>query len=161
MKAEFSARIQTYLNQLESGNIDNKQVEVLAHIKQNPGIDTDQLRDQLRMAHQSLTACISNLLDVGIISVIGQTEEEESMYSKYLYIEDTATRIKLQNERHYKKFRQWVKRGLKDFVEFIDENTLNQLIKEKDNSTPDIEHLDSNEDFAKFYSDKNGQGRLF
>jgi predicted transcriptional regulator len=165
MKPEFSAKLKTYLAQLDNGNIDNKHIEILSYIKQNPNIDTDRLRDELKMAHQSLTACVSNLLDIGIIMIVGQTEKEETNYSKYLYVEDEPTIIKNQRERHYKKFQQWVKRGLKDFVEFIDEKTLNQLIKEKEETIeqkPDIEFLDTNEDFEKFYSQQNyKQGKLF
>jgi hypothetical protein len=161
MNNELSSKIKTYLAQIENGNIESKQVEVLAHIKENPGIDTDQLRDQLRMAHQSLTACISNLLDIGIIEIIGEVElDEDSFYSKYNYVDDEPTIIKNQKERHLAKFKQWVKRGLKDFIEFIDEPTFKNL-ETAIYKLPQIigEHKEIEATINRF--DKNGQGNLF
>ena len=163
---EQSAKFKAFLSQLDSGNIDNRMVQILGHIKTNPNINTDELRDQLRMAHQSLTSALSNLLDLGVVKVVGQTESENLTYSQYLYVEDEDEIIKNQKLRQKKKFNQWVKRGLRDFVEFIDENTFNQLQDAinkyaKDEKELNLENLDTNEDFIKYYSDKNGQTKLF
>jgi transcription initiation factor IIE alpha subunit len=79
------------------------------------------------MAHQSLTACISNLLDCGVIEIRSQKEDEDSTYSKYWYVELVHEILNNQKKRLRAKFEQWVKRGMKDFIQFMDEPTMLKL----------------------------------
>jgi len=151
----LDAKTKTWLNQLQNGNLDNNMVIILNHIKMNPGISTDKLRTELQMAHQTLTACISGLLDCGIIEIKGEDkEQEDSFYSCYNFVNNTTDIIENQKKRTKEKFDIWVKRGLKDFIVFLDEPTMLMLQKcqETLKKAPPLEDIKI---------DKKGQTILF
>lgn len=150
----MDAKTKTWITQLENGDIDNKTIQILKHIKENPGIDTDQLRDQLKMAHQSLTACITNLLDCGVIEIKGENNNESATYSRYWYVELANEIILNQKKRAREKFDKWVKRGLKDFAMYMDEETMNKL-------SVAVENLNNAIPLVDIKVDEHGQVAMF
>lgn len=126
----LDAKTKTWLEQLQNGNLDNNMVIVLNHIKMNPGISTDNLRYELKMAHQTLTSCISKLLDCGIVEIKTENKQDDDIfYSCYNFVTNTTDIIENQKKRTKEKFDVWVKRGLKDFIIFLDEPTMLKLQK--------------------------------
>lgn len=150
----MDAKTKTWITQLENGDIDNKTILILKHIKENPGIDTDQLRDQLKMAHQSLTACITNLLDCGVVEIKGENNNESATYSRYWYVELPNEIILNQKKRAREKFDKWVKRGLKDFAMYMDEETMNKL-------SVAVENLNNAIPLVDIKVDEHGQVAMF
>ncbi len=124
----LSAQLDTYLSQIKSGMIHNNNSIVLSFIKANFGINTDTLRRLTGMPHQTVTSRISHLKDCGAIRVIGKIQIIDKMYSQYVFVEDSEDRDRLKQERLDDKFHKWLKRGLKDFTQYLpDDRTMHDL----------------------------------
>lgn len=116
---DLSAKAETYLLQLENGNIKSNAVKVLNHIKTNVPRDTNTIRAELRLTHQTLTATLSNLLDMGLIKIIGKKRREDSVYSIFQYVSSAGERLELRKARKRKKYEGLVKRLKTEFKEFL------------------------------------------
>lgn len=84
------------------------------------------------MAHQTATAIISNLLDIGIIKIVGETKVKNSTYSNYLFVEDFREQNKLEKARHLAKFKIWMEHGLANFKDDMTNTFLTYLTSEHD-----------------------------
>jgi len=127
-----SAKTDTYRENLKMGIIQTKTMKVLSFIKDNPNCNTDHIRSGLNMPHQTATAIISNLLDAGIIKIIGDTKVKNSTFSNYLFVEDYLEEQKLKKARHLEKFKMWMEQGLANFKEDMTSQFLMYLISEHD-----------------------------
>ena len=76
----MEAKVQTWLNNIASGNIRSKTERILECIMKSgaKGISTDEMRTGLGIAHQTLTGVLSILNDEGMIMVIGTQQELDS-----------------------------------------------------------------------------------
>lgn len=120
-----TARIEQYLINLENGDLKSNEVKVMNFIKTNPDCTIDDLRNELKMKHQTATSRISELLDCGVIKVTGQIEKLTIINRKYLYstmqfVESKAERLELIKERNNEKMQMWAKRGLELFSDQFD-----------------------------------------
>jgi hypothetical protein len=131
-KVISSAKRETYIENLKKGIIKTKTLEILNFIKDNPKCNTDTIRVGLSMAHQTATAIISNLLDIGIIKIVGETKVKNSTYSNYLFVEDYREQDKLEKERHLAKFEIWMQHGLANFKEDMSSQLNMYLLMEND-----------------------------
>lgn len=131
-KVISSAKRETYIENLKKGIIKTKTLEVLNFIKDNPKCNTDTIRVGLSMAHQTATAIISNLLDIGIIKIIGETKVKNSTYSNYLFVEDFSEHSRLEKARHLAKFQIWMEHGLANFKEDMSSQLNMYLLMEND-----------------------------
>lgn len=131
-KVISSAKTETYRENLKMGIIKNKTMQVLSFIKDNPKCNTDHIRIGLNMPHQTATAIISNLLDEGIIKIIGETKVKNSTYSNYLFVEDYSEELKLKKARHLAKFENWMEHGLANFKDDMTNTFLTYLTSEHD-----------------------------
>jgi hypothetical protein len=122
-----SAKAITFKRQLASGKVNTNKLIVANAIRTNYGIDTAKLRNTLKMSHQSLTGTISNLLDLGVIEIVGTTEYDELIYSKYKFVDDENRIKENQTIRLMCHYIDWQRRGLKDFTQFLDEATIDFL----------------------------------
>jgi predicted transcriptional regulator len=127
-----SAKRETYMENLKMGVIKSKTMEILNFVKNNPNCNTDNIRVGLSMAHQTATAIISNLLDIGIIKIVGETKVKNSTYSNYLFVEDYREQDRLEKARHLAKFKIWMEHGLANFKEDMTSQFLMYLISEND-----------------------------
>jgi hypothetical protein len=118
----MKARIETWLRNIENGNIRSKTERILDCIIRNgqKGISTDEMRSKLGIAHQTLTGVLSGLNDSGVIQVVGmhQNVENENFYSVYQFVSDPFERTKLQNYREREKVLAWLKKGIEDYEHF-------------------------------------------
>ena len=96
------------MENLKMGVLKSKTMQILNFIKDNKNCNTDDIRIGLNMAHQTATAIISNLLDIGIIKIVGETKVKNSTYSNYLFVEDYREQDRLQKARHLAKFKIWI-----------------------------------------------------
>jgi hypothetical protein len=127
-----SAKRETYIENLKMGVIKSKTMEILNFVKDNPNCNTDDIRVGLSMAHQTATAIISNLLDIGIIKIIGDTKIKNSTYSNYMFVEDYNEQNRLEKARHLAKFKLWMEQGLSNYKEDMTSQFLMYLISEND-----------------------------
>jgi hypothetical protein len=127
-----SAKRETYIENLKMGVIKSKTMEILNFVKDNPNCNTDDIRVGLSMAHQTATAIISNLLDIGIIKIIGDTKIKNSTYSNYMFVEDYSEQNRLEKARHLAKFKLWMEQGLSNYKEDMTSQFLMYLISEND-----------------------------
>ena len=128
-----SAKRETYMKNLKMGIIKTKTMEVLNFIKDNPNCNTDNIRSGLNMAHQTATAIISNLLDIALIKIVGDTKVKNSTFSNYLFVEDYLEQDRLEKERHLAKFKLWMQQGLSNYKEDMSSQFIFSLIMENDN----------------------------
>jgi hypothetical protein len=131
-KVISSAKRETYMENLKMGVIKTKTMEILNFIKDNPNCNTDNIRVGLSIPHQTATAIISNLLDIALIKIVGDTKVKNSTYSNYLYVEDFREQDRLEKARHLAKFEKWMEQGLSNYKEQMTNTFLTYLISEND-----------------------------
>jgi len=112
------AKTKTWIAQLQSGKIESNKIKVLQYIKRNPTTNIKKPKTDIRtmcqklgMVHQSLTSSLSNLEDMGLITVIGIIEDNSKYYSIFKYVDDEVEREKLMEARYKRKFQTWVKKA--------------------------------------------------
>lgn len=145
----MNAKVKTWIANVESGAIKSKTEIILNEIRINTstgydashlcgmpknsprliehGIDTYSLRHRLNISHQSLTAIISNLLDAGLINIIGQIKCEDSYYSVYRYVFTERQREIYARERESQKYAAFCKRGINEFAKYLPEYILEKF----------------------------------
>ena len=121
-KMTSQAKRETYLKNLESGMIETKTMRVLYYIRSfelSSICNTYDMRDQLNMPHQTLTAIISNLLDLGSIRISEEIKKGKNTYSSYRFVPDIQDQIRIANERKKEKFEYWLKQGVNEYSELM------------------------------------------
>ena len=78
-------KVEALLQQIISGNFKNTNVRVLHYVKQNGMSTIDDLRQDLNIAHQTLTSAVSHLEDLGVLYKMGVTRTKGISYSIYTY----------------------------------------------------------------------------
>lgn len=131
---ELKAKQKTWIEQLQSGKYETRLIRVLNYIKQKSlasqyAVDTDirSIGKNLNVVHQSLTATLSNLQDVGLIKVIGQIECDGSHLSVFCFVQNEDERNCLMWERYNEKFNNWLKQGVTLFREQLPSKLLFEL----------------------------------
>jgi len=125
-------KVQTWLKQLNQGVIKSKTTRVIFEIHKNTfkgkGFTTiEELRKDLNMAHQTLTAIVSNIQDEGLIVTFGEVENEQgSIFQKIRYARPEE-RDSLVRQRQLEKLSQWIKRGKEEFAHLLPASTLREL----------------------------------
>jgi DNA-binding transcriptional ArsR family regulator len=82
-------------------------------------ISTYELRNNLELSHQTLTAILSVLQDEGLIKVVGEWSLNNSVFSLWQYVYSNYERAELKEARMYEKYEAWIKRGREDFSELM------------------------------------------
>jgi transcription initiation factor IIE alpha subunit len=147
MKATSQAKRETYVKQVESGNLNSQTIRVLHYVRYNPLCDTDELRTKLEMAHQSVTAVISNLLDLGLITIVGEISKRSQVYSVYRYVNEPHFQKQCATERKKEKFKTWIRQGKDTYGDLLSEELQNAL---------QMQEIIENDTFHQEY----GQGKL-
>jgi hypothetical protein len=105
------AKIETYMKNIQSGNIRTKAMRILDYIRRNPFSDTDAIRSNLQISHQTTTGVISNFMDLGIIKIVGTLKIKNNVYSKYVIVTDYQEQTALAQQRLEEKYQIWLKQG--------------------------------------------------
>lgn len=138
----MKAKVRTWLENLNNGNIENKTQRILNCIHnetQYGGIDTYSLREKLKIPHQSLTGIISVLQDNGLVKVVDIIQFMNNHYSVYQFVIDPQERTFLKNDREREKILNWLKQGIVKH-----ENHCSPLFKKVlQNNYDEIQHGDS------------------
>jgi DNA-binding transcriptional ArsR family regulator len=136
----MKAKVRTWVNNVENGYISNRTEYILSEIYKKTvaiktdlfaagsgRVSTDELRESLKIPHQTLTAVLSQLQDEGLIYVAGEKEKGSECYSYWSYTFGNTKRLRLIDERKKEKFNAWIKRGLIEFNEYLSPQTLDEL----------------------------------
>lgn len=125
-------KVQNWLKQLNNGVIKSKTTRIIFEIHKatykGKGFTTiDELRKDLNMAHQTLTAIVSNIQDEGLIVTFGEIENETgSVFQKIRYAR-AEERDDLVRQRRIEKLSQWIKRGREEFSDLLPASILREL----------------------------------
>ena len=109
-------KIQSLLKQIKSGNLKNNNARVLSYVGAHDRCHIDTMRNDLKIAHQTLTSRVSDLEDMGLIYVEGVTSVKGVCYSLYRYENNPVKRESRAKARKLLKFNAWKKRGLTEFA---------------------------------------------
>ncbi|CAB4146903.1 hypothetical protein UFOVP518_3 [uncultured Caudovirales phage] len=124
---EYSAKIKTWINQIDTGNIKSNTARVLRYIKNNQFTDITSIRKHI--SHQTATSILSELMDSGIVKVVGDRNVNDSFYSVLKYVDDPAEQVQVSHARKMNKYKAWVERGMNDFDGIIDPELKKLLLK--------------------------------
>ena len=92
-----------------------KTEQVLKQIKEGPkhGTTIYHLRKALDMPHQTITARLCELLDLGLVVEVGERTENDTSFTVYRFVEDQEDQEFFSRLRQSQKFKKWLKQGEK------------------------------------------------
>lgn len=133
--ANTEASLDAFFEQIRSGKMINDKQIVYNSIKKFPGITLMDLKRRLKISHQTVSARLSDLMDMGVVEVVG-TQSRIGMVvpakDSLLKVQEDRESILLnKNNRSQSKFKRAVKMVL-TFEGHISEEVrveLNKLIK--------------------------------
>jgi len=127
-ETKSTSKSETWIKQLNEGFLKSKTIVVLDYISKHPHTNLYDLRIALSMSHQTITSRISNLMDEGVIKIIGCTTIKDNEYSIYKFVPTETEQTLLKSQRAEEKFLNWVKQGLNDHSYFLS-NSIRQELK--------------------------------
>ena len=125
-------KVKNWLKQLNNGVIKSKTTQVIYkihfHTYKGKGYTTiDELRKELNMAHQTLTAIVSNIQDEGLIATYGEVQNEAGSVFQHIRYARPEEREDLVRGRRIEKLSQWIKRGREEFNDLLPYSMIQQL----------------------------------
>lgn len=113
----MKAKIKALLFQIESGKMDNDKVRILNYLMMHDS-NIIRLGQALQMKHQTLTARLSDLMDLGVIDSIRLTNLNGLSYSMYFYQKNEEVQEINAYNRKLERYHKWLKKGdeFKNFV---------------------------------------------
>lgn len=125
-------KVQNWLKQLNNGVIKSKTTRIIyeihKHTFKGKGYTTiDELRKDLNMPHQTLTAIVSNIQDEGLIAMYGEVENEAGNVFQHIRYARPEEREDLVRARRIEKLSQWIKRGREEFNDLLPYSMIQQL----------------------------------
>lgn len=127
-----TASYQNFLQLIQSGKITTDKQRVYQEIKNNPNITLRELRKALKMKHQTVSARLSDLLDLGVVEICGI---KETVKKGHISID---SKLKVQESHHLiqvnklERLQDRLERAVKTVLSFdghLDEETKNNLLK--------------------------------
>lgn len=122
------ASIEALLNQINSGKMESDAARILNHIKNYPFSTCSEMERKLNMLHQTLSARLTDLLDLGIIEERGNRKTSRSKETYFKFQPDPAKQKRNAAQRKAEKFQKWIKKGLGQFGEIINPEVKQSLI---------------------------------
>lgn len=139
----MNASIQTYLLQIASGKIHCIKDKIVSYTMKNPDCTIDDMKRDIwiiteqgklkTIKHQTLSARLSELLNDGILFISDTIDKSDSdrVLSKFRIETDNAKAETNKNTRRNEKFRKWIKKGLNDFSDLLENSTIDELYNYK------------------------------
>lgn len=120
--AKYPPKVINWLRQIEQGKVKGNTIRILNFIysQKERGTTVYEMRICLGMAHQTLTGCLSAIMDEGMVKIIGEEWIDNNAYSRLAIELNPSEVLRLKREREKKKFQEWLERGLKEFPDYID-----------------------------------------
>jgi len=104
---------------MESGELLTNTIRVLNHIKKNNHTDIFEMRNDLKLPHQTLTSRISNLMDEGLIDISGKSNHKDLEYSTFFYVVGAENQKLAKEKRLKEKYILWLEKGYKEYIPFM------------------------------------------
>lgn len=128
----MKAKVKNWLKQLNNGEIKSKTTRIIyeihKHTFKGKGFTTiDELRKDLNMAHQTLTAIVSNIQDEGLIATYGEVQNESGGVFQHIRYARPEERDDLIRARRIDKLSQWIKRGKEEFNDLLPYSMIREL----------------------------------
>jgi len=128
----MKVKVKNWLKQLNNGEIKSKTTRIIyeihKHTFKGKGFTTiDELRKDLSMAHQTLTAIVSNIQDEGLIATYGEIQNESGGIFQHIRYAGHEEREYLIRERRIEKLSQWIKRGREEFNDLLPYSMIQEL----------------------------------
>jgi uncharacterized protein (DUF849 family) len=125
-------KVKNWITQLNNGVIKSKTTQVIyqinKHTKEGRGWTTiEELRMELDMAHQTLTAIVSNIQDEGLIDTFGEIQNVQGVTFQKIRYASHDERESLKRKRELEKLAHWIKRGKEEFSHLLPASTLEEL----------------------------------
>jgi DNA-binding Lrp family transcriptional regulator len=125
-------KVKTWLKQLNEGVIKSKTTRIIfeihKHTYKGKGYTTiEELRKELNMAHQTLTAIVSSIQDEGLIVTYGEVVNEQGSAFQQIRYARPEERDDLVRARRIEKLAQWIKRGKEEFNDLLPYSTIQEL----------------------------------
>ena len=127
----MTPRIKALLDQIHSGKLQSDMARVLHHIKNYPYTTLTELERKLNMKHQTASARVSNLLDLGLIEEQGTKKSLHSFQTYFKFQPSSLKQIHNARKRKKQKYEHWLKKGLSQFEEFINPQLKQELSQTK------------------------------
>lgn len=123
------ASTETFLEQIRSGKTTTDKCLIYEKIKSFPGITLEQLKFTLAMQHQTASARLSELLDLGVVEITGTKERDGLSCDSELMVVTDEKRINDNIlERNEKRFQKSLK-SLLSFDNHLEPELKEQLAK--------------------------------
>jgi DNA-binding Lrp family transcriptional regulator len=123
-----NASVHNWVKLLESGDLDNYTIKVLKHIKDNPHTDIESMRNNLKISHQTLTSRISDLMDEGLVEIVGDKLVKQGInYSLFKFVEGTFRQNEVKKNRLKSKYISWVNRGMREYKDIMPSSLIMEL----------------------------------
>jgi hypothetical protein len=104
-----------FKNQIESGKKETDAIRIYKFIDVNNKYLTspnkDSICDVLKMKHQTVTARLSELMDIGVVEIDGKASEEHKDLSFFKVQTNPQKIVSNQGNRSETKFIKWVSKG--------------------------------------------------
>tara|TARA_B110000503_G_scaffold30522_1_gene49382 strand:+ start:2924 stop:3328 length:405 start_codon:yes stop_codon:yes gene_type:complete len=130
-------KVLNWIKQLQNGEIDKKTIRILNEIHRHTNSKTgkgfthiSELRTDLQIAHQSLTAVLSHVQDEGMIDMYGEILVGDSLFQKIRYAREHE-REGLILKRKQEKYNKWLRIGVEELSELMPYALLQELQKER------------------------------
>jgi hypothetical protein len=125
-------KVKNWITQLNNGVIKSKTTKVIYqinnHTREGRGWTTiEELRMELNMPHQTLTAIVSNIQDEGLIDTFGEIQNEQGTTFQKIRYAKPDERETLKRQRELEKLAHWIKRGKEEFSHLLPASILREL----------------------------------
>jgi predicted DNA-binding transcriptional regulator len=111
-------KIKALLNQISSGKLKTDMARVLYYIKTHPYTTLPEIERKLFLKHETASARVSDLLDIGIIEEQGVKKTVLGHYTYFKFQPDIRAQEANSAERKFQKFKIWRNKWVQ-FEEFI------------------------------------------
>lgn len=118
-------KIRSLRNQIDSGELKSKEAEILNFIINEGFTDSHKIHKSLGIPEKTVSARCAGLQDLGIIEIVPQ--RKEVIFQVYTHQPIKKLQIYNAYKRKEAKFKQWKKRGIKEFPEFLKNINYNLL----------------------------------
>ena len=107
----MQAKIEALMQQVASGRIKSLQGRILSMIMVKART-LDELRADYGFTHQTVSARLSELEDLGLITKARRVAGES--YSSYHFVEDMAEQVRLRRRKEAERRQRWVDLGVRN-----------------------------------------------
>lgn len=120
-------KIQALLKQIHSGKRLSDKARVMEFVMKHPYCSTVDVQVKLNMVHQTASARVSDLMDMGVIEDVAKKETSTSTFSILKYQSNPDKQDENAKRRKLEKYKNWLANGLNNFNEFINPKLKQQL----------------------------------